>query len=496
MKRIIALSILLFRLLLFAQSDLTVTERAYIHADPITPIFRQSYADPAVYQLRDSVSLSNIEIGYTSRRESEALSIQLGDGKDFFQASARTYIKHGSSTLWGRALYNNGSIRGTIWNESADANIIYPYFTADSVGGDMKFERYLFAGGYADRRGRWLWGAELSYDAGLYYRDIDPRPRNVTGRLDISAGVGYKVGRSVIAVDVKMRKYKQTNDIKFVSEMGKSKEYHLTGLGNHYARFAGEGESSYFDGYRYGIAADLYPIEGEGAVLSVDMSRFKFKKVLTALNKLPLCRAWHNAMSLSAGWKSERWGAAARFEAYRRHGVESLFGDATSGIYPQIGEIEMYADNHYTAAIEGVYQIKVASATSIALTPAAAYTHRSTIYADPASERMLNSVSACMSLSARSLIARHWMIDGDIMGTVQNPIMSRLSIPEINTLTSIEIRDFAIARKNSGSIELRVSALRSLNDRFALAIDGCYMRGFYSQGLSTHQFATSIKLKF
>ncbi|MDE7135651.1 MAG: hypothetical protein K2N91_03380 [Muribaculaceae bacterium] len=496
MKRIISLSILSLPQLLFAQSDMTVAERAYIHADQIAPIFSQSYADPAVNQLRDSVSLSNIEIGYKSRRESEALSVQLGDGKDFFQASARTYIKHGLSTLWGRALYNNGSIRGTIWNESADADLIYPYLTADSVGGDMKYERYFFAGGYADRRGRWLWGAELSYDAGLYYRDIDPRPRNVTGRLDISAGVGYKVGRSVIAVDVKMRKYKQTNDIKFVSEMGKSKEYHLTGLGNHYARFAGEGESSYFDGYRYGIAADLYPIEGEGAVLSVDMSRFKFKKVLTALNKLPLCRAWHNAMSLSAGWKSDRWGVAARFEAYRRHGVESLFGDATSGIYPQIGEIEMYADNHYTAAIEGVYQIKAASATSVAIAPYAAYIHRSTIYADPASERLLNSVSASMSLSARSLINGCWMLDCRLAGAIDKPVESRLSIPEQTALTGIEIRDFAIAGRNSGSVEMRVAALRSLNDRFAIGVDGSYRRGFYTQGISTNQFEVSVKLIF
>ncbi len=496
MIRILAISIIALPLLLSAQTDPTVAERAYVHADPVARVFERSYADPVVYQLRDSVSLSDIRLGYTSRNESEPLSLQLGDGESYFSARARAYIKHGTSTLWGRASYSNGRVSGTVWNESADAALIYPYFTADSVGGDMKLERYLFAGGYADRRGRWLWGAELLYEAGLYYRNADPRPRNVAGRLDLSAGIGYRVGRSVAAVAIKLRKYKQTNDIKFVSEMGKSKVYHLTRLGNHYARFAGEGESAYFDGYRYGVAADIYPIEGEGLVLSADLSRFTFKKVLTALNKLPLCHAWHNAMSLEAGWKSAQWGLTARFEAYRRHGAESLFGDASSGIYPKIGEIEMYADNHYAAAFEGAYQIKVARSASIAIASSAAYTHRSTIYADPASERLLNSVAASVSLSGRALIARRWMVDGRIGGGVQNPVASRLSLPELTTLTNIEIRDFAIARKKSGNLELQLTATRTLNDRFALAIEGSYRRGFYSQGISTDDIQASIKLIF
>lgn len=474
----------------------SVIGRAYSHADPVRSLFGQSFANPALKQLRDSASLSDISVGYLAKSESEPLNRQIGDGEHYFRAGADAYIKHSTSTLWGQAYYCNGKQTNVAWNESSDAALVYPYFSADSVGGDLNLERYAFAGGYADSRGRWLWGGEVGYEAGLYYRNVDPRPRNVTGKLDLSLGAGYQMAGSVASLALNFRKYKQTNDIDFVSEMGKSKIYHLTGLGNHYARFAGEGESAYFDGYRYGLSADLYPASGRGLVVSADMSRFTFKKVLTELNKLPLCRAWHNAVSVEAGWKSTRWGAVARFEAYRRHGIENLFGDASSGIYPRIGEIEMYADNHYAFSLKGAYEIALAQRASLSVAPAVAYTHRSTIYADPASERLINSVAVSMAVACRSVISDCWLLRGEVSASALRPVLMRLQLPEVTSLTEIERRDFAIASKPSGDAMVRVSLERALGERYALGAELGYTRGFYTRSISSDCFTASIKMIF
>lgn len=180
-----------------------------------------SATNPAVKQWVLPYSYTSISGRRHYNHQSRAIDLQRGRGDDYWAFEASTYMKHKSSTLWGNASYRNGRQRGVVWNESSDADIIYPYFTADSVGGNLNIEQYAFAGGYADHKGRWSWGATLSYIAGLYYRNVDPRPRNTTNRLDISAGAGMRIGSTkyVAAIMIDYRKYKQSADIEFVNEL-------------------------------------------------------------------------------------------------------------------------------------------------------------------------------------------------------------------------------------------------------------------------------------
>ena len=147
----------------------------------------------------------------------------------------------------------NGVKRNVVWNETSDYDWVYPYVLGDSVGGDLRCEEYYFAGGYAREYGRVTWGGTLDYRAAVEFRNIDPRPKNVVGELNASLGISlrtkthYGIGMSAFAT-----KYKQSNEIKFYSELGQSKVYHFTGMGMDYARFSGNNNSAYYKGKSFG----------------------------------------------------------------------------------------------------------------------------------------------------------------------------------------------------------------------------------------------------
>lgn len=51
-----------------------------------------------------------------------------------------------NSKTWGNAYFKKGKREKVEWNETSDYLMVYPYVVADSVGGDMDFEEYYFAG--------------------------------------------------------------------------------------------------------------------------------------------------------------------------------------------------------------------------------------------------------------------------------------------------------------------------------------------------------------
>lgn len=473
-----------------------IAERAFVAASPDRELFKDCFANPAMRPFEMPVSISSIRTYFTSLSQSAPIEIQRGDGLSSWNLNANTYIHHKSSTLWGNARYCNGRQTSVRWNETSDYDIIYPYFTADSIGGDMKFEQYSFAGGYADRIGRFTVGASLSYDAGLYYRDIDPRPKNITGRLDAAAGGSYNLERiGNIGIAFSYRRYKQTNDIDFVSETGNAKIYHLTGLGTHYRRFAGTGEEASFDGHRIGLSAQLYPAMTSGAVASASVSRFTFKKILTGLNRLPLCRAWHNQIELKAGYKGENTSVFASFEAYRRHGIENIFGDASSNIYPQIGELEMYADNRYAFALTAIREWPAASSCRIGLRPAIAFSHRSTIYAEPASEQLLEHINGSIELTFRA-VANRWFINAGTSWSILAPTRSRLLLQESDNLAEVVSHDFRFASSTTNTATARAEASRSVAEGIALGLFGSFNASFYAESVHSTHFELGINLYF
>lgn len=311
-----------------AQVDTAIVARQ----SPLPALTPMAWSNPALMSRKYDLSLSTVDIGLR------------GDGcRRYGEFEADTYLHRKNLTLTARAAYDNGKARNLRAAENADADILYPYFVYDAVGGDMNIERYAFGGGVGLRlNDRWSIGGAGSYDAGLYYRNVDPRPKDITGQLSLSAGVACCLGGNYsVAVSGAYGKYKQSCDISFVSELGESAIYHLTGLGNHYGRFAGTGKSSYYTGNTFSGQLTLFPSVSGGFYLSAQASSEHIVKILTDLNRLPLCRLDNRHFTAEGGWRTSSWGVTAFGSVNLRHGYENIFGDAVTGQYPLIASLGM-----------------------------------------------------------------------------------------------------------------------------------------------------------
>lgn len=466
-----------------------------------------AYENPAVKQWMLPASHSSIGPAYKWQRYSSAVDLQEGEGCDFWRLSAETYLKHGSSTLWGEARYDNGRQRSVKWNETSDRELIYPYITADSVGGDMRLERYSFAGGYADHSDRWAWGATISYDAGLYYRNVDPRPRNVTGMLDISVGGAYRIsGPYHVGLSLVYAKYKQSASIEFKSQLGVEKIYHLTGLGTHYHRFAGVGTDAYYDGNRIGFTANVYPAAGSGWALTANFGRFEFDKVLTSLNKLPMAHVWHNDMTLQVAYMKpgtvHDWAIDARFEAYRRHGAENVFGDASSGVYPQIASIDSYADNSQRVTASAVWQFHPGvHSMLLCLKGSGSYGHRAEAYLEPRRRMAVDDFAALAEASVSVGFGGAWRCSLGVNGGVVVPHDATLELggaasQEPSGLVGLETHRFTFASHTSRRCGARVSLQRQLRGSVGIVGSVAWSHTGYARGVDFNSLAASLSVYF
>jgi hypothetical protein len=489
-----------------AESDsLSVLNRTIDAMQQHSQLFNESYDNPAIKQWMMDVSHSTLSVAYEYDKQSDAINPQLGDGFGVGSFNADSYIKNGTSTLWGKAFYRNGKQWNVECNETSDAELIYPYFSTDNVGGDLNMEQYYFAGGFADTRGRWAWGGTLSYLAGLYYRNVDPRPRNVTGKLDVAVGAAYHITKDYYGgLSVNFRKYKQSSDIEFVSEMGSSIIYHATGLGTHYNRFAGTGDASYYNGYRYGATFNLYPSSGNGVIASVGASRFTFDKVLTDLNKLPLCSVWHNELQAQVGYArrthGQDWAVAVNYDVYRRHGRENIFGDASTSIYPQIGYLEMYADNYYSAEVRGLYEVH-SQQRMLSIMPAVGYNHRRQVYIDPRRDMLLNNRYASLQLSGAIIPHQKWLIAVKCGLDYVAPLKSsnlQLTSPVESEAMLLDVlqRHYDYLSNNQMKLNVGVSASRCVNQNYALQLAVDYIRTDYTHSVYDNLITSAIKFIF
>ncbi len=343
---------------------------------------------PALMPYLSATSLSQAGGGYIFQDLDSRLNPQQGNGERLFHVGASSFTRTPKGAVWGRAGYENGSRRNVMYCETSDLSVVYPYVAADTAGGDLKLERYILEGGYAGGNGTWVWGTALSYDAGLCFRDADPRPRNITGNLMMRLSGGRRIaGSYVAALSLNLRRYTQSNDIDFKSDTGTPAVYHLTGLGHHYQRFVSQGLESKFGGYGCGVRADLLPVTGRGLALSVAAGTLGIDKTLTDLNSLTMADITHRTLKASAAWLTGRCAVAAGIDTYRRHGTEHFFGDAASGIYPEIGKTLMYADNSYRLHATAAGSTRTTRLTLRGLLRAG-YDHRREAYAEPYTARL------------------------------------------------------------------------------------------------------------
>lgn len=464
------------------------------------------YSNPAMQPLRQRFSFSSLSAGYSSRIESKSVVTAAGRGeqKGFFNAS--TYMHVGKSTVWGFAGYDNGRIIDMRLCESIDAGKISPYTIADTVGGNQKLERYRFGGGYARTGSAISWGASISYVAGLYYRQIDPRPKNITGQLDISAGIAFLAGNYLIGPAFTFSRYRQSTDISFVSEMGESKLFHTTGLGTHYSRFEGSGSNVFSDCYTYSASIDLHPSGSSGAFASVRMSRITLRHVISDLNKLPMANVTEHTAFIQAGYLSRHdrwnWKAYAESDISRRHGKENLFGDPTSGSYPMIGSRLAYADNHWTLRVGGIAEYAAREWSASAET-SLGWSHRLAVYSDPHREWLADHADVSLRLTASWRPAVKWMFGVKTDGCIIKSPNSRLYGITTNNLDKASqkfndavIYDFRNTTSLFRSAGIGFLLQYAFSTRYALALTPYLRHGSLASGISDNEVTVSLQFIF
>ena len=375
--------------------SLSIIDREAIETVSSARMFESIYSNPAMTSLRrdNSYSSAGLEWGYRTARDGQPYNPATGCSENHGAFSADTYLKHGNSTLSGFASYTTGKIRSMEWCETSDYEMVYPYIMADEAGGNLNEEIYRFGGGISTNSGRWHYGASLAYKAGLYYRSIDPRPRNVTGLLNLGVGGGIAAGRPIYAIGIRADKYKQTNSIEFMRELGSTKIYHLTGLGTDYARFAGAGVSTYYTGWRYGASADIHPqATRTGLTAHAAISRLALTNIISDLNKLPMASIREMGYQVEAGWKGRIIAAKAYAHVTRRLGDENIFGDAQSGSYPRIASLTLYAHNHVSTGADMAVTVCSSKKWNIKTAAHAAYTHDNQVQASAKARRVVNNL--------------------------------------------------------------------------------------------------------
>ena len=466
----------------------------------------QAFVNPAMKQWMLPVSVSAIKASYDRSRLNQPVDIQQGEGSDAWKAGAESYMKYRTSTLWGAASYSGGHEFNPVWNESSDLGLIYPYVVADSIGGNIKSETYSLGGGYADHTDRWAWGATISYVAGLHYRNVDPRPRNVTGRLDISAGgawlipaTDYRLGASVGYM-----RYKQSADIEFVNDLADNRIWHLTGLGTNYDRFSSQGYSHSYQGHRLSATLGVHPQSGRGLSVTGAVQRFTFDHILTSLNNMPLQSAAETIWRLEAAWlqPGERHDLAATVAIMTgsRQGTENIFGDAAAGIYPQIGSLTMYRHAMTQASLRLLWQYHPTKSLMVALTPRALFSRSRQSYADPRRLMLLSDLTTGLEASARRNFGPNWNLRASLSADFTSPLDCNLDL-SIDPSAPLgmqlaEIRRYDILSEAHHRIEATMSATRAISRRYALMLSASYARRDYSQSIHSNDFSTSLSFIF
>ncbi|MDE7393634.1 MAG: hypothetical protein K2M80_04075 [Muribaculaceae bacterium] len=465
----------------------------------------RAFENPAIIAWKSNLSLTKAGADFNGTATDNAVDPRSGSGGREWGLFASTYTKYRSSTLTGRGEYSSGITRDVRWNETADPGLLYPYLLADSAGGDLRTENYRFSGGYADQRGRWVWGGRLGYRATLQHRAVDPRPRNVVGQLDISAAGGFNFVKDYYAVaGLSLMKYKQTNEVEFLSETGVDKIFHLTGLGNHYSRFDGVGLSTYYSGFSAGVDLNIYPASGQGFFASTQFKRFNFTNVLTDLNKLPLTGVNHRQFTAQTGWMFERGalngGVAGDIDIYRRHGHENYFGDATSGIYPLSGSNEMYADNRVNAGLTARMGLKTAPLKRIFAQVDINWQHQSIVYLLPYSFMDLNSVEPSLKVAGVSNIGKSWIFNGTCSASFIIPYdctaeFSNDADTELGGLLDAERGTFELNSRSGSKIRLEIGVARALG-KYALRLSGEWQLTTVKGVSNRNDYAVSLALNF
>ena len=401
-----------------AKADDNVVERQLEHRSDTRSWFPEVYRNPAMQWNRYRYSLNRLASTYTDSRATLPQQLEHGDKTTAVVGDIDAFLRKKHVSLWGTAHYANGKTRHIRYNETTDFDLLYPYVMADTVGGGVsRKETYDFTGGFAHHKDRWTIGVEGRYTARLEYRTVDPRPKNLTGDLQVKAGMGWSglfSGTYEGGLSAGVRRYKQTNALAFYNETSQPAVYHLTGLGMDYYRFRGSYTSTYYKGLGWNATMELRPAAPRnGVYASLNYSFLAVEKIISDLNELPLTKLELRHQGFELGYLRKgqtcTWGVRMAETYDERRGMENIFGSAQDNIYPQIASGRQYRERRWNLSGALLCQYRPSGTAVYDLSLSQHYRHIRESHVDPWREMSSSAQISTFSLKGMWQMKR-WLL--------------------------------------------------------------------------------------
>jgi len=460
----------------------------------------------AAYLYGPWASFTEARVSLEGRDEKAPEFIQEGNGENLGVLDIRTLVRMDSlSAVRGSVRYSNGTRRNVCWNSSSDFRLLYPYVMADSIGGNLSREQYEFSGSYATRKGRWHYGLGAQYRALHEFRQIDPRPRNIVSDLSASASAGYQFGGSVLDLTVSYRKYTQSQRVGFFNVRGaNTAEFHFTGLGSHYSRYAGASSSlleTRYEGEGFSLMANLFPEKVYGFRATLGGSVLNIIHSLPNQTDVPYNYLYTRTLNAAVGYAGRNGGLSYRGEIYGnledRDGTESVVDNAAGGNYEELIHFKMYSATSVEGGFRGAVELARPYGTWT-LVPAAAYEKFNSEYEYPYRKMTFSDFKA--SLEAGFMRDwKSWLFSASMAGALSRSLSDGLELPEEYTIPEIKsaYEDlFARHTMDLRSAGLRLYAEKMLSKRFSLGLDASCRRLFLSGAGNSDYYKLSISINF
>lgn len=298
-------------------------------------------------------NLTKITFGVDNRDDKKTSFVpQLGSQEREGNFKFQSDYRQKNTYAWGKSSYAYRKIGNIRYNETNDFEDLYPFVMGDTARTiPLQQHLYTFQAGTVQNLSNWLLAVSADYRSTLSFRIQDPRPRNLSTSLEGKIGLGYKWTHYAAGFSASIGRYKQNNDVAFLSEVGHSSEYHFMGLGSDYYRFRGDNTHIFYNGKRFSLAIGLTPScsASSGLYIHSNWSLLTTQRIIRDLNNLPLTTLNLHKLHHQIGYfgqKGEyslRWGVELYSREIFRLGSIHIFGSSVGGIYPQIK-----TENSYT----------------------------------------------------------------------------------------------------------------------------------------------------
>ena len=466
--------------------------------------FEEYTQNTALRHLRHRFSLSDFKLGYDTKKSKRPFVFQEGDGFNIVSLAASSYLTYTKGKhLWGMATFQKGKKMNIKWNSSSDIMQIYPYFTADTIGGNIDTETYAFLGGYSFDLGGGTLGIETSYRAMQEFRAIDPRPRNIVSDFTLKSGFSHALfSNYTVAAQVHTNIYKQSGSVDFYHELGASSEWLMSGFGKSFSRFGGNQSSVYYKSHAWGGQVGFIPLNGQGFYLSAEYTFRFLERILQSKNQTPINSYSQHFTDIDVGYLHKKgtmqWGVNSEWTYRNRKGKDYVVGNALAGEYKILTKLPMFIWTETGANLSLIVGKDNPSGFSWNVQPKAGFMENKGTNLHPAKRVSDRNNYVELQMNA-SLSNKKRLYSLSLLSGYENPSSASLEFPK--ALTEKYVADYLLytfkentANRYSLGIKPAVAFLINARLAFDMAAEYNYTRS--ETGNYAHRFLITTGIRF